>query len=386
MNLALLMYAEMEILCIMLILYIAYKSFRSVENRETWRYYKLALCVIEVVIGADLIWAFMEGGVIPSNPVLSFTVNAAYFIVGMAVTDAWFLFTETELDCKAAREWWFHAIISIPLFITIVLVLLSYKYGIIFRIDEHGCYERGPLSVLMIIFPCIYLLISVIHALVCALKKENYLNRRKYLSLAGFAVLSSAGCIVQHFVPGTPVTCVGISFAALMVYINQRDSMVSLDPLTKLNNRSQMERHLTNKMEHRADGKKLYLLIIDMDKFKGINDNYGHVEGDYALMELADVLRAAAAKFNCFISRYGGDEFIVIHETESDEELHDLCEFIHTSLNTRNAATDKPYSLHTSIGVAQLKRDINYVPDFIAEADRALYEIKNAKKRQRMSA
>lgn len=64
--------------------------------------------------------------------------------------------------------------------------------------------------------------------------------------------------------------------------------------------------------------KNLYLMMLDVDDFKKINDIFGHLEGDFALKLVADSLKKVAADTSCFISRLGGDEFVVVCEKEND--------------------------------------------------------------------
>lgn len=63
------------------------------------------------------------------------------------------------------------------------------------------------------------------------------------------------------------------------------------------------------------------MMFIDVNKFKSINDNYGHNEGDVVLMQLSRLLKGVAETFNCFLCRYGGDEFILIKKMQMKKEL-----------------------------------------------------------------
>ena len=132
-------------------------------------------------------------------------------------------------------------------------------------------------------------------------------------------------------------------------------------------------------MKIRTEGRQLYLMMMDMDEFKKINDQHGHVEGDEALVQIADVLKRVAGGRDCFLARYGGDEFILVCEMASPGEAEDFCREIQDALSEENAREDAPYRLSLSIGYAAYTGDITSIPDFIKAADRELYKVKKSR-------
>lgn len=322
----------------------------------------------------------MECDVLPNGTPLPYIVNCIYYVLSMASASTWFFYTEIELNSVLMKRKRFMLITSLPILILLVMLIISGKTGCLFYFDENGIFIRGPLNLIVFILPCLYLLAAIFHATYRAFKKSEYANRKNYLNLAGFALITASACFLQIYVPGTPLPCIGISMAVLFAYMKTQELFVSLDPLTKLSNRYQMVRYLTHKMEH-ING-QLFLLILDIDNFKQINDTYGHVEGDRALINLASVLRKASSAFNCFAARYGGDEFIIIQETETERGFFELKELINTELNELNENLNKEYDIKISIGHAKYSEDIRYVPDFIARADKSLYVVKRKKHRR----
>ena len=74
--------------------------------------------------------------------------------------------------------------------------------------------------------------------------------------------------VLQVLFIGSPMISTGVTFASLQVYVSSREQLISVDPLTKLNNRTELVRFLDNKMKNRSPGKDLYLFIMDLDYFK----------------------------------------------------------------------------------------------------------------------
>ena len=86
--------------------------------------------------------------------------------------------------------------------------------------------------------------------------------------------------------------------------------MALTDPLTGLYNQRYLMRHLRGLLDA-AQSRELAVLMIDVDHFKAVNDDYGHAAGDKALRGIADALRASTRVFDS-LARYGGEEFVVV--------------------------------------------------------------------------
>ena len=160
------------------------------------------------------------------------------------------------------------------------------------------------------------------------------------------------------------------------VYIRSQSQLISIDPLTQLNNRNQLIKYLSNKIKYSE--KSLYLLIMDLDYFKKINDKFGHIEGDKALVCVSNTLKFVFNKKNMFIARYGGDEFIVICEDLEAYEIDNLCVTVNKQLAKANA--NKDYVLKLSIGYAKYNDADLTIQDFINLADEQLYMVKKSRK------
>jgi diguanylate cyclase (GGDEF)-like protein len=120
-------------------------------------------------------------------------------------------------------------------------------------------------------------------------------------------------------------------------------------------------------------------MMIDANKFKQINDTYGHIQGDAALVRIADALRNACRDLTrkVTLARFGGDEFVIFIREVSHEQILALCEGIHAELKRLNEAAHSPYPLTVSIGVTGVTPDVE-LSKAIVQADQELYEKKRA--------
>lgn len=153
------------------------------------------------------------------------------------------------------------------------------------------------------------------------------------------------------------------------------------DELTGLCNRRGFI-ELAQKQLHVAyrQNKDLFLLYMDLDNMKQINDKFGHEIGDKALMETAEILKNVFRESD-IISRLGGDEFVAllidITEEENDQTV---IARLHAHLKTANSQTKRPYELILSTGVSHYNHENPCsLEDLLSEADSQMYEQKKMK-------
>jgi len=124
--------------------------------------------------------------------------------------------------------------------------------------------------------------------------------------------------------------------------------------------------------------KELSFLMIDLDKFKLYNDQYGHMAGDRVLKELAALLRESFSSPEYFISRYGGEEFAVVCPDCPKEEAIKLAEKFRKTVQSREIILRKHKTHMTvSVGIAAFPTDALTQDELIHLADQAMYEAKN---------
>ncbi len=153
----------------------------------------------------------------------------------------------------------------------------------------------------------------------------------------------------------------------------RRESQI--DALTGVNNRRVFEQHLEHEYERSCRYQHPFCIaIIDVDKFKLVNDGLGHAAGDSVLRELATVLRKSIRKTDT-IARYGGDEFVLLMPETPLSLAAPVLERIRTWSAATLSATDQPVTI--SVGLAQWSGDLgDSATDVLRRADDALYRAK----------
>ena len=377
-----LLYCTINVFCIMILVSVLRKLYISVDKRMnrvmlTWFIISaIILCI------SDTVWGIVDfTNSWNARPFWSVVANMSYHMFTGVTSFLWFLFSESEQKSKCVTTKTGLILSALPMAMLIILVGCSAKTGWVFRVDDAGVYHRGDYYLVLTITCYLYMITTSVKALIKSFMKKNYLDRQYYRSLFAFCLAPAAAGVLQVLFVGSPMLSAGIAFAALQVYMNTTEQVVSVDPMTQLNNRAQLEKHLYHKMKSWNDGKELILFIMDLDYFKKINDTYGHVEGDEAIVIAADVIKRAVSKNNFFACRYGGDEFVVVAETAKDYKPKEFIAELNNELEAATRERAKPYKLHFSVGYKRYNESMENVPAFIAAADEGLYYIKNSRPR-----
>lgn len=157
--------------------------------------------------------------------------------------------------------------------------------------------------------------------------------------------------------------------------------LATLDELTMISNRRGFEvlsKHALSLCK-RVNGTAT-LLFIDLDKFKPINDTYGHAEGDHALQVFSNILRDVFRDSDV-IGRIGGDEFAVLLTMTSAHEAKEVLHRLKTAISEYNKKASRGYNLEFSYGIAEFdsaKHDA--INSLLDEADAKMYQQKKSRK------
>ncbi|MEH6648785.1 MAG: GGDEF domain-containing protein [Motiliproteus sp.] len=198
------------------------------------------------------------------------------------------------------------------------------------------------------------------------LRSDNYQMTQLYLLVFGLVALALGLLMLVY---------TRIYMRQLLV--EQRIyNMAHHDSLTGLDNRQLFHEKLELELAHALrDHSLLGLMYMDLDRFKPINDHYGHEVGDRALCEVARRLRPALRSSDS-LARIGGDEFAVILPNISDEhELEHIASRLVATLDTQLDLQGNRCQLGISIGICQCRGELS-TEEFIRRADKAMYAAK----------
>jgi diguanylate cyclase (GGDEF)-like protein/PAS domain S-box-containing protein len=149
------------------------------------------------------------------------------------------------------------------------------------------------------------------------------------------------------------------------------------DALTGLPNRMSFMERLGQRVERaRAAGQSLALLFVDLDHFKRVNDSLGHLIGDKLLQTVAARI-SASLRSNDIVARFGGDEFIVLLEEASPDDVAEVAHKLLRAIEVPVDAEGRDLSVTPSVGIAMFPRDGGTPTELIKNADTAMYIAKS---------
>jgi diguanylate cyclase (GGDEF)-like protein len=140
------------------------------------------------------------------------------------------------------------------------------------------------------------------------------------------------------------------------------------DPLTDLPNRKEFTDQVGQELTRRTHSA---IIFCDLDRFKAINDQYGHAEGDQVLVEVAQRLRSCV-RANDVVSRLGGDEFVILIRDTNPHEVHAINQRIAKAVAHPVVISDKPATIGVTTGTAFTDNDAD-ADELIERADHAMY-------------
>ena len=165
--------------------------------------------------------------------------------------------------------------------------------------------------------------------------------------------------------------------------VRQLEELATTDGLTGCLNKRAFLSELNQKlMAAQRFGRKLSLIVTDLDHFKAVNDTYGHATGDRVLQELGRVLKQMKRETD-LVARFGGEEFCVLCEETDARGAQLLAERVREELAGTELQTELGgLRVTASLGVATFPDHAKSAEDLFAQGDKALYEAKNRGRNQ----
>lgn len=252
--------------------------------------------------------------------------------------------------------------------ISIVLLVINIFYPLVFSVSD-GRYQRGFAYIIFLIFAAFYILDSL-YLYVKRVRKNGSL---KLFPVHIFLIPVILGVVIQAFFIEISITWTSIAISVAGIMTALKNEIIFTDCLTGLYNRMYLEflhKRACNKKDCWVSG-----IMIDLNGFKQINDNYGHAEGDLALCIVADLLRKSFSEYGV-VTRYAGDEFVIMLNTTDDQLIQKIIKSAKKNFVTENEKNDKPYQLSASMGYAITNLSNETIDDFMNRIDEQMYQDK----------
>lgn len=249
--------------------------------------------------------------------------------------------------------------------VMLAVTLANLFVPICFTITEDNVYERLPLGnvyYLVILYYCAT-------SLVLTKRYERENGARAFFNVDMFLVPILIGAGLQFMFYGLSLAWLSAAIGLVGMFMMQQNEMAYVDSLVDTYNRQFMN-HILSAWISR--GIRFSGVMLDVDRFKDINDRFGHSEGDEALKTVADILKKARRNRE-WVFRFAGDEFIVLVRTDDPGALEAYMGEVNRALEERNRGASD-YAIRLSYGIGSIgDGDID---TFMKAMDGKMYEMK----------
>ena len=363
------LYAEIELICMavdgLLLYWVARRETHSATDQR----------LIQALIAFLANFAVSAAAALTAGryAVAETCLRTLYFITLDIGVFCWCGYAETEWRSGVFQNRKNMPWLLIPLAVPVLAALVNAFTHHLFYLDARGEYHRGFLFQAQMAYLLAGSGLCAARLLRRARGEGDPEKKAHMLITASFPLCILAAWLLSFVGPDVPVISISIMIELLCLYTNALNRQISIDQLTQVNNRRNLMGFLNYKVKNHDEC--LFLFMIDVDDFKSINDTFGHLEGDAALIRTANVLKQACTSFRKrpYIARYGGDEFIVVLEG-GEQEAQRMQENIRSLLKKDGVpALKKPLAL--SIGQACWADGMD-PRALVAAADDKLYQVK----------
>ena len=381
-------YLEINIVCIVILLTIFDKFKDECEINHTSKYYEKTLLATTFFSFFDLIGGILGGTMYEYNRLVLIVSNSLYFFSGSLIG---YFYTNYILHKIGKEEKkWQKALIFIPVLLVTILLVINIFNGMLFTINENNLYSRGKYIYLFSLIIATYIIVMGANLVYCYFKNiDNKKLKEEFKKLLIFTSIPIVSALIQNFNYGITLGQVGLTLSVLLIYLNGQKKDSNIDELTGIYNRRAFNRNVSRLFNSK---KLMFLMLMDANDFKMINDKYGHLEGDKALVAIANILKNAISNTDkdYFLARYGGDEFIIVGEIKSQDDVDELMLQIEEEEKRYNKETKNKYNIKLSIGYSLRNNEHTSVESLIEAADNKMYarkkEMKKGPKTRKITA
>lgn len=338
---------------------------------------RLFMLMVNVLLIQAIIEAvvfFVDGKLFFGARFLNCVGNCIYFILNTILPFAWVLYADYKVYGSVRRTRKVGMAFIIPVIITVILTATTQFTKFVYYITEDNVYVRSENFVLFYVLIFLYLMYGL---LVIFLKRKTT-GKRMLLPLSLFMLPIFVGIIIQYAFYGLSTVCISIAIGLVGIYISAQSESYYIDSLSGLYNRSYLDDYMGNVAESRK-ARSVIAIMIDMDKFKEINDTWGHLSGDEAITKCGDLFKKHLGSKG-FVTRYGGDEFILVTNFNDKEDAEKLMKCICDEADSINSKGENPYKLEFSYGIAKFHIGEEDYENFLRRMDKRMYAMKKERR------
>ena len=359
---------------LILLLNLKHRHRRELLNDQ----YSQTTVMICVFLALDILYLLFYGSADPLSQLALKAVKSLYFIANTAIVWLWVKYIDCIIFGDRYRAQRHRVVYNGVLFVNTAIVVANLFTGMLFQISAEGTFVVGVL--VMWIFTAFNYL-SIVLATFVLLQNRKRVERKTFLPLLIFPLPPLIAEIVQIFYRPYSLICT-YAVSALIVFQISQNHTIYTDELTGLANRRMLNETL-RKWFSEPRGSTVCGVMIDLDGLKQINDTYGHVSGDNALLTLAGMIREIRRK-DLISARYGGDEFLLIWLSKDGRDIPQVVHRLEAAKARINQAKPEQERIEFSTGQFCCRDSAGLTAEeFLRETDERMYQRKKEKRQKK---
>lgn len=289
--------------------------------------------------------------------------NMLLFLANVAVGPSWLFIVSHYLNGEITRIRTIY--VAVLCGIGVLLMVVNIFYPIVFSVDSSNIYHRGTFFAYYMLLEYL-MVIDAMSIYVSAKKKGGVL---KFFPVAQFVVPLLVGTTIQAVYYGVSVIWPSVGISVCGVLLGLQNEAPLCDGLTGLYNRA----YLNQLRQRSKEGDSDYtMILLNINKFKTINEKYGHAKGDRTLMSVAEITRGTIGNMGVVI-RYSSDQFFIFVNTTDAAKVDSIQSEIVNRIDEYNENSGEEFkiTISTDTSVVNLYRqsvgDILHILDANAE-------------------
>lgn len=362
------------VLFILLLILFGHTYFNMNRKNITNRLFMWIMGLTAFAIMLEILSVILNNPNLKQFMVMQKIVNVLGFSVTPIIPFLGYIFSKEWVNRYQKDKIKLNKILLLPLLINGIMAFVSYSVNLLFYVTSENTYERGPL---FFILPCVsYFYFGYNLYFIYKQRKRFSWWELRIFNL--FYIAAGVFTGIQIVYSSYLTIWNGTAMMIVIIYIFILNDQVHRDRLTGLENYSSYERYIENISFKRIN--KLFIINIDIDDFKSVNDKFGHNEGDEALKMFANLLIESFSLRRKKLIRVGGDEFLILLEVERQEIVDNYIQNLNKNIEAYNKTKEKPYELKFSYGVACCSNAKEDIHDILKCANKLMYEQKKSRK------
>lgn len=294
------------------------------------------------------------------------------------------------IDTRASTKKGAKLLLLVPILIGVILSFSAFFTDIAYSYDAQNAFHRGPLGFFSQILIILYLLICIIISIVGQIKYHKHESGDlEITTLAIGAVFITLAIVFEAVYKIRSIGRSAVVFSTLFYFIyfirvqyrisfDNTNHLIKLDGLTGLYNKIGFTEKARKSLMISSNSQDA-ILFVDIDKFKSVNDTYGHLVGDDILVSVTEELKNSFKEYG-FIGRFGGDEFYIYMENITKNIVEQKIKELHDRLSSKKYGANQNIAVSLSIGtIIFSKKETHEFSALITKADELLYTAKKRK-------